>query len=85
MQTYWSGQLNPVLKNTIVNGIQLSNIILAAGDNVINTKLQRKYQGYFLTGMRTAFSQVFEVPTGDTSLTLTLNSSVPTVVDIWIY
>lgn len=85
LQTQWKSQIDPVLSNTIVNGHQLTGVPLVSGNNTINTHLGQKYQGYFITGMRGAFAQVFEVVTGNTALTLTLNSSGTTTVDIWVY
>lgn len=85
LQNKWASILNPMLRKTILDGVQLSNIALVSGNNLISTGLGRKYQGYFLTGMRTAFAQLYEVPSTNPALNLTLNSNGSTTVDIWVY
>ncbi len=44
----WAATLNPLLANPLVNGQILPGILLATGTNVINHRLGRKLQGYFI-------------------------------------
>lgn len=85
MQTQWSQAIDPVISNPIVNGIQLTNIPLNTGDNFINHRLSRKLNGYIITGMHGIYAQIYDVPSQMPTLTLVLNSSTSTVVDIYVY
>lgn len=85
MQTTWAQQLDPIIANPILDGVQQNNVVLAIGDNAINHKLQRKPQGYIIVGMRNAYSQIIDVVSQTPNLTLILNSSAATTVDIYVY
>ena len=52
MQTSWSAKLNPILANLIMDGIFLKNIQLTTGSNIINHRLGRKLQGWFISRQR---------------------------------
>jgi hypothetical protein len=50
MQNQWGSILDPVVRNSIVNGTAVKNVSLIRGqDNVVAHKLDRKYQGWFIT------------------------------------
>lgn len=85
LSTTWASQLDPLLANAIVQGIQLTNQVLIVGVNQISHKLGRKYQGYIVTGMHGSYSQIFDTPSQMPILTLILHSSAATSVDIYIY
>lgn len=85
MQTRWRSILNPVLNNPFINGTQLNDISLVSGNNVLNTKLGKAYQGWIITSMRNAFAQIYEVSSTDPTINLTLNASAPTLVDIYVF
>lgn len=85
LQNKWTPQLNPVLAQPIVNGLQLTNLSLSTGVNVINHLLGRNYQGYFITGMRGAFVQIYDTPSPMPSLTLVLHASAPGSIDLFVY
>lgn len=85
MQTKWSSVLNPVLRNPLLYGVQLTDIPLVSGNNIINTTLGRKYQGYLITGMRTGFAQVYEVTSNNPTLNLTLNSNATSTIDLYVF
>ena len=85
MQTKWASEINPVLGTPLLAGTQLKGIVLVIGDNQISTKLSRPYQGWIITGMRTAFTQLFEKPSTQPGLTLILNSTAVAVIDLWVY
>lgn len=86
MQNAWATQLNPLLKNPLSNGIILQSQSLATGANVVNHKLGRKLQGWFMVRQR-ASANIFDTQDTNTSPTLTLNltSSAPVVVDIYVF
>lgn len=85
LQTGWSSQINPVLGNPLVNGVLQKNIALSVGSNSINHKLGRNLQGYIITGMHTTFSQITDTTSNTPSLTLNLNSSAATSIDIYCF
>lgn len=83
MQTKWSSQINPVLANAVVNGQMLKSVQLASGANTINHKLDRQMQGWFITDVNAAATIYRSQPFN--TKTLTLTSSAPAVVDIWVF
>lgn len=85
MQVNWATAIDPVLSNPIVNGNQLKSIALVSGINSINHKLGRKPQGYLVTRMFGSFAQIYEITSQQPELTLQLNSSTSTMVDIYVY
>ena len=85
LSTKWAAAINPVLNNPIVKGVQLTGINLVAGDNAISHKLQIKPNGYIITSMYNSFAQIYTIPSNMPTLTLILNASAPTTVDIYVY
>lgn len=85
METSWASQLNPVLSNPIIQGVLQKNITLSAGTNIINHKLGRTIQGYIITGMHGAYSQIYDTNSTTPALTILLNSSVTTTIDIYCF
>lgn len=83
MMTKWKSEIDPVLANLIINGLQLSNIRLYVGANYINHKLGRNQLGWFLTDQDGAVQVFRSAPFNDTSLTLTSNANVN--VSLWVY
>lgn len=85
MQVNWAQQLDPIIANPLLKGVQQFNIPLVTGVNTINHLLGRKYQGYLITGMHNAYAQIFDTPSQLPQFTLVLNASAPTSVDIYVY
>ena len=85
MQNKWSSILNPVVANPLSNGLLLTDISLSVGNNTINHKLQQKLQGYIITGMRNAYSQIYQETSTQPTINFILNSSAACVVDIWVF
>lgn len=83
MQTSWQSVLNPVISNPLVNGNSLSSISLISGTTIINHKLGRKLQGYFITDINGAATIYRAAPKND--LTLSLTSSAAVIVDIYVF
>lgn len=84
MQQNLVQKLNLLSKIPIFDGSMLTSISLSIGDNKISHKLQRKYQGWFLTKIDAA-SNIYQVAADDESQFLTLNSSASAVVNIWVF
>ena len=85
LQSKWASVIDPVLANPICNGIQLTDVTLSIGVNTINHKLGRKLNGYIITGMHGAYSQIYDSTSTMPTLTLILNSSAATSVSIYVY
>lgn len=85
LQNSWKSSIDPTLANPIVNGVLQKNIALVVGVNSINHKLGRNPQGYIITGMHGVYSQIFDTTSLNPSLTLTLNSSVATTIDLYCF
>ena len=85
LQNSWKSSIDPVITNPLTLGILQKNIPLVVGVNSINHKLGRNIQGYVIAGMHGVYSQIFDSPSLNPSLTLTLNSSVATVIDLYCF
>ena len=68
--------------NPLNSGITLSAVSLSIGANEIPTKIGRNIQGWFITDINAA-SSIYKATSNDK--TITLNSSVACVVNIFIY
>jgi hypothetical protein len=84
-QTQWSGILNPVIANPIVNGLALTNVALIDGTTIINHTLARKMQGWFVTDINGAATIYRPALSPLNSQTLTLVSSAIVTVNLWVY
>lgn len=83
IETQWSSILNPVIANPIVQGVQISNIAIKTGTNVINHLLDRNQQGWFVTDATAAITLYRSKPLNDK--TLTLVASAPATISLWVY
>lgn len=86
LQTTWAQQIDPVLRQPILQGNLLKNVALASGANVVNHKLGRKLQGWFITRLR-ASATVYDTQDSNNTpaLTLALQSSAAVVADIYVF
>lgn len=84
--TTWAQALDPVINNPLNKVSILKNQSLVTGTNVINHKLGRQLQGWFLVRQRAAAS-IYDTQDSNQmpQLTLTLESSAPVVVDIGVF
>lgn len=83
-QTKWSGTLNPIISLPILNGNQISSVILTATTpKVINHLLQRMPQGWFLTD-NTGNAAIWRTAIFN-DLTITLEASADTTISFWIF
>jgi hypothetical protein len=83
MQTQWSQQLNKILDIPMLNGISLNQVSIVTGTNVINHRLSRKQQGWFITDIDSAVSIYRSEPFN--TQTLTLTSSGNAVINLWVF
>lgn len=86
LQTQWGSILGPVIRHPLLNGTTLQNVVLQAGDNVINHGLQRPLQGWFVVRQRGA-GTFYDLQDTNVSpeLTLLLNSSANVSVNLYVY
>lgn len=83
MQTKWKAILDPLIENPL-NGLSiLANVQLNNGTTVINHKLDRTMQGWFLVDIQGAATVYRSAAFND--LTLTLTSSAPVTVSIGVF
>jgi hypothetical protein len=85
-QNKWASQLNPVLANPLVNGRLLTNIPLVTGTNVIDHKLGRKLQGWFIVGIN-GIAEVYDNQAANQTpaLTLVLISNAAVSCNVWVF
>lgn len=83
-QTKWPAQLNPILANPLLAGLQLDGIPLVAGvQKSINHMLGRMPQGWFLVD-NSANAVIWRALPFSTNY-VTLKSSADTTISIWVY
>lgn len=85
MQTSWASKINPLLSNQLNQAFILKNIELVVGNNTINHLQGKALNGYIIVGMHGAFAQIYDIPSALPKLTLVLNASAPTSVDIAVF
>lgn len=83
MQSIWKSQLDPILANPILKGLQLKNIALINGVTVVNHLLSRTQQGWFITDIDGAANIYRSQPLNDKTLVLTSNANVS--INIWVF
>jgi hypothetical protein len=72
----WAQVLNPVITN-LLNGIQvLQNVALINGATVVNHRLGKQMQGWFIVDMDSAAIVYRSAPLNDKTITLTSNAAV---------
>lgn len=82
-QTVWAQKLDPVLKNAILQGTQLTGVKLKNGATTFDHLLSRQMQGWFITDIDAAATVYRSQPFNATSLTL--SSNAPATVNLWVY
>lgn len=83
MLTKWSSELNPLLANPVNSVLILPNVALVSGVNVINHRLGRTQQGWFITDINAAVTVYRSAAFNE--LTLTLTSSGAATVSIGVF
>lgn len=86
LQTNWAQQLNPVIEFPPNKGTILKSVHLVTGANIINHKLGRNLQGWYIVRQRSAAS-VYDTQDNNqmSNLTLYLTSSANVIVDILVF
>ena len=86
MQDSWISRLNPILANPGNSVSILPSVVLTPGTNVINHKLGQPLQGWYIVRQRQAATIYDTQDTNQSpSLTLTLVSNVPAVIDLVVF
>ena len=83
LQEGWKKTLDPIIQEPPLSGVFIQNQVLKSGVNVINTLLGRVQQGWIITDINAAVSVYRSQPFND--LTLTLTSSGPATISLWVY
>lgn len=84
MQSTWSAQINPVLANPIVNGLQIDSVTISSGSpTVINHLLSRMQQGWMVVDQNAPAKIARIAPLN--SKTLTLSSDASVTISLWVY
>lgn len=82
LQTQWKSQLDPLLSDPFSPKI-LENVVLKAGNNVINHKLGRNMQGWFITDIDTPAHIYRSAPFNNKTVTLT--STMGTTINLAVF
>ena len=85
MLTTWAQQINPVIANLLINGILLKDQSLISGTTVINHKLGRIPQGWFLSAPKGPATVYQAAQQPNPTLTLTVVSDAALTTDVWVY
>lgn len=83
MQSQWSTELNPLLKNPSLQNVVLKSVELANGTTVVNHKLGRLPQGWRIVDIDGA-AQIYRSQDFNT-LTLTLTSDAAVTVSLEVF
>ena len=86
LQTNWAKEINPVLGNPISQGLLLTGLVLASGDNTINHKLGRKLQGWIIVGLSASVTFYDKQATNSMpQKTLVLNASGAATINLYVF
>lgn len=83
MQTGWSAQLTPWLKNPMGQGVYLEGVNLINGVTQIDSKLGRMMQGWMITDINGPATIYRSQPLNSKTLTLTSNAAV--TVNLYVF
>jgi len=83
LQNQWKSQLDPILANPILQGLQLKNVNLINGTTVVNHLLGRTQQGWIITDINGSASVYRSQPFNDKTLTLVSDAAV--TASLWVY
>lgn len=83
MQTQWASQIDPVISNPLNLCSVLNNVVLKSGVTVVNHKLGRLMQGWFLVDKQGP-GNIYR-SSAFNSLTLTLTSDADVTVSLGVF
>ncbi len=84
MQSQWGALIDPVLKNPLVQGRLVEDVVLTTGSNTVNHLLARNYQGWLIVD-RNAAATVYSTPSTMPDKTLILVASAPITLKLWVF
>lgn len=86
MQSAWASQLDPVIELPTNNGLILKQVRLIIGSNIVNTRLSRNLQGWYIVRQR-GLASIYDTQDSNSqpNLTLLLTSSANVTVDIFVF
>lgn len=71
-------------KSLLLDGVYLENVTVGTTDTQVAHKLNRAYRGYIVC-KNDSFCELKVVSTGNQALFVTLQSTVPCTVSLWIF
>lgn len=83
LQTKWKSNLDPILSIPFLSGKALTNIILATGINNIYHGLGETQQGWIIIDQTASAAIYRSQPFNKQNLTLT--SSAPVTISLWVF
>jgi hypothetical protein len=84
MLTKWAAILNPIISNSILQGVQINFLTMVANTPLqINHGLNRSPIGWFVIDS-TAATEVFRTQSFNPT-TITLEATANAVISIWVY
>lgn len=83
LQTRWASILNPFVKNQLNSVSLLKNVTLVSGVNVINHRLGKLQQGWFITDVNGAAVIYRSADFNDLTLTLTSDAAVTVSIGVF--
>lgn len=84
LQTNIEAAVGNFLRIPILDGVLLENIELIAGQTAVQHKLDRKFKGYIIVRKSNAAS-IYDIVNNEPEKYVTLDSSIPCTVSIWIF
>lgn len=79
----WKSILDPVIATPLIQGNLITNQVLVTGANIINHKLGRQQVGWMIVDQNASAALYRSQPFN--GLTLTLTSSAPVTVNVWVF
>lgn len=79
----WKSEIDPVLTNLILNGVQVSNVLLNTVPTVIPHTLGQTPVGWLLADL--SASAIVHRVAPMTSKTVTLQATAPCTISLWVY
>ena len=83
MEARWKSILDPLISNVLNDVSVLTNVVLINGATVINHKLGKMQQGWFIVDQNAAASIYRSAPFNTTTLTLTSNAAVTVSIGVF--
>jgi hypothetical protein len=83
MQAKWKSELDPILSLPFLSGLLIKDVDLINGVTVVNHRLGRKLQGWFIVDVDAGVDIYRSAPLNDRTLTLT--SGADCTVSLWVF